>query len=447
MTTIRFGTDGVRGLANDAITVDVATAVARAAARVFGARRVVVGRDTRRSGVMLSAATVAGVCAEGADAVDLGVVPTPAVAAVCARDAVPGVMISASHNPYADNGLKVFAPGGLKLSDAQQEQVETLVAELLAGGSQPGPTGEGVGTVVEDPTALPHYLEGVAALLEGRTLEGLHVVVDCANGSNATIAPELLERLGARVDAIGTTPDGTNINDGCGSTHPEPLAAAVVHAGAQVGIAFDGDADRLVAVDHLGAEVDGDHIIALCAADLAARDRLAGRRVVVTVMSNLGFHQAMERAGIGVVTTPVGDRHVLQALADGGYSLGGEQSGHIIFSDHATTGDGLLSAVALLDLVRRSGRPLAELAEAAMTRLPQVLVNVRLDAPMPDVAQRLDAPLRAAQAELGDTGRILLRPSGTEPVVRVMVEAPVHEVAAAHAERLAAAVRALEPAG
>jgi phosphoglucosamine mutase len=271
----------------------------------------------------------------------------------------------------------------------------------------------------------------------------MRVVVDCANGSNSEVAPRLLERLGAEVTAIGNHPDGTNINEGCGSTDPSALARAVVQHGADLGIAFDGDADRMVAVDHRGEQVDGDQIIALCAMDLARRERLAGGAVVVTVMSNLGFHQAMRREGIAVVTTPVGDRHVLQALTDGGYSLGGEQSGHIIFSELATTGDGLLSAVALLDLVRRAGRPLADLAAEAMVRLPQVLRNVSVSSPMPDVAERLQAELRRVEGELGESGRVLLRPSGTEPVVRVMAEAPTAQQAEEVAARLVAAVEAL----
>lgn len=441
--TIRFGTDGVRGLANEAITAHAALAIGRATARTFPASAVVVGRDTRRSGPMLEAAVVAGICAEGADALLLDVVPTPAVAALCARDGLPGIMISASHNAFADNGLKVFSPGGRKLSDAEQAAVEAAIAEFAGPGTHPGPTGAGVGVVRHDDTAVDHYVEGVAAVTEGRDLSGLRVVVDCANGSNSEVAPRLLERLGAEVTAIGNHPDGTNINEGCGSTDPAALSRSVVQHGAEVGIAFDGDADRMVAVDHRGEQVDGDQIIALCASDLARRGRLAGGAVVVTVMSNLGFHQAMHREGIEVVTTPVGDRHVLQALTDGGYSLGGEQSGHIIFTDHATTGDGLLSAVALLDLVRRAGRPLADLAAEAMVRLPQVLRNVAVSTPMPDVAERLSAQVQAVEAELGKSGRVLLRPSGTEPVVRVMAEAPTEEQATEVALRLVAAVEAL----
>lgn len=443
MNNIRFGTDGVRGVANEGLTVEMALAIGRAAARAFPSARVVIGRDTRRSGAMLEHAVAAGVCAEGADAVLIGVVPTPAVAAVAARERITGVMISASHNEYADNGIKLFAPGGRKLSDAEQSLVEAAIAESLAPGPHVGPTGAGVGTVTGLAGASEMYLDEVAAALEGRTLDGLRVVVDCANGSNSVLGPQLLGRLGADVVVMAAEPDGLNINDKCGSTSVEGLQTRVVAESADVGIAFDGDADRLLAVDHAGAVIDGDHIIALCALDMAARGVLVANTVVVTVMSNLGFLQAMEQAGVTVVQTAVGDRYVLEALADGGFSLGGEQSGHIIFTEHATTGDGLLAAVALLDLVRRAGRPLAELAAQAMTRLPQTLVNVQVRHPMPDIADRLAAQLADASAELGDTGRVLLRPSGTEPVVRVMVEAEDEGQAAAMAERLADAVRSL----
>jgi phosphoglucosamine mutase len=443
--SIRFGTDGVRGVANVQITAEVALAIGRATARVFaGASRVVIGRDTRRSGSMLEAAVAAGVSAEGADAVLLGIVPTPAVAVVAARDAVPGVVISASHNPFGDNGIKVFGPGGSKLTDAEQAAVESEIAAVL-GGAPASVDGAQVGEVRADAGGLDAYADAVTAILDGRDLSGMRVAVDCANGANSRVAPQVLRSLGAEVTVLSAAPDGTNINADCGSTHPAALRQAVVDHGAEVGIAFDGDADRLVAVDHRGTLVDGDQIIALCALDLAARDLLAERTVVVTVMSNLGFHRAMRAAGIRVEQTAVGDRNVLERLAAGGYSLGGEQSGHIIFADRASTGDGLLAALTLLDLVRRSGRPLAELADEAMTRLPQVLVNVAVDAPMPDVTDRLASQIAAVVEELGDDGRVLVRPSGTEPVVRVMVEATEQERAERVAEQLAAQVAALTP--
>lgn len=444
--SIRFGTDGVRGVANEQITVEVAVAVGRATARVFPSSRVLIGRDTRRSGPMLESAVAAGACAEGADAVVLGVVPTPAVALLCARDDVPGVVISASHNPFADNGLKVFAPGGRKLSNDEQAAVEAAIAEVLDGAVPLAPAA-GVGSVVADAGAAGAYADAVVATLEGRGLSGLAVVVDCANGANSQIAPAVLRSLGAEVTVLFADPDGTNINEDCGSTHPATLQRAVVEHGADVGIAFDGDADRLIAVDHHGELVDGDAIIALCAVDLRHRGLLANDTVVVTVMSNLGLHRAMAAAGIAVVQTAVGDRNVLEALAAGGHSLGGEQSGHIVFADRSTTGDGLLAALTLLDLLRRAGRPLAELAGAAMTRLPQVLVNVAVAEPMPDVAERIAASVDAARVGLGADGRVLVRPSGTEPVVRVMVEATEPGTAQHWADTLAAAVAAASSAG
>lgn len=434
----RFGTDGVRGVANQSITAELALSLARATARAFAADRVVIGSDTRRSSAMLQSAAAAGVAAEGADAVVIGVAPTPAVAAECARLGVPGIVVSASHNPFGDNGLKVFGPGGRKLDDALQSRIEELLAQ-----APPAATavlGAAVGEVHTDEGALARYGDHVLAALDGRRLDGLRVVVDSANGAAHRIAPEVLTRAGASVVAVGDRPDGTNINDGCGSTAPELVARTVVDEGADLGVALDGDADRLVAVDHQGRVVDGDHIIALCALDLRSSGRLVGDKVVVTVMSNLGFHRAMRAAGVEVIETPVGDRHVLDALQRHGGSLGGEQSGHIIFTDHATTGDGLLAAVLLADLVARSGRPLADLADDAMTSLPQVLRNVPVDAPMPDVADRIADELAAVAAELGDGGRVLVRPSGTEPVVRVMVEADTEERAEQCVSRLVAAV-------
>ena len=439
----RFGTDGVRGVANEQITTELAVALGRATARVFPSSDVVIGRDTRRSGTMLEAAVAAGVCAEGADARLAGVVPTPAVAAAAARDGAPGIVISASHNPYADNGIKVFGPGGRKLTDAEQSAVEDAAASFGGPGPHAGVTGADIGVVRDDPTVLDAYLDGVAAALEGRDLAGMRVVVDCANGANSVAAPRLFERLGAKATVIAAAPDGLNINEACGSTHPEACRDAVLADGADAGIAFDGDADRVLAVGHDGTLVDGDQLLALASVDLRARGRLAHDTVVVTVMSNLGFRRAMTAAGISVVETAVGDRHVLEAIAKGGYSLGGEQSGHIIFGDLSTTGDGLLAAVLVLDLARRAARPLAELAAEAMTHLPQVLVNVRVASPVPDVADRLADDIFAVQRELGEDGRVLLRPSGTEPVVRVMVEATDASVAADAADRLAAAVAAL----
>lgn len=442
---VRFGTDGVRGLVNAELTPEVALAIGRASVAVGSGDRVLIGRDTRRSGPMLESAVAAGICAEGAEAVLLGVVPTPAVAFGSRRDDVVGVVISASHNPFFDNGIKLFAPGGRKLTDAEQVEVERRIADALGAplAHSGAPTGEAVGTIGTDASLLDDYGDSVLAALEGRTLDGLHVVVDCANGANSGIAPDVLRRAGARVDVVGADPDGVNINDGVGSTHPELLKAEVVRAGADLGLAFDGDADRLLAVDSLGNLVDGDHLLALCADDLAARGRLRGGALVVTVMSNLGLRRAMAERGIDVVETKVGDRYVLEAMSSGGFSLGGEQSGHIVFGDLSTTGDGLLSAVVLCDLVRRAGRPLAELASEAMTTFPQVLENVAVSVPMPDVAEQLAGPIQEAEASLGADGRVLLRPSGTEPVVRVMAEATTEEAARRAVESLVEAVRAL----
>ena len=443
-----FGTDGVRGTANVAVTAELALALGRAAAKVFSAEVVVVGRDTRISGPMLEAAVCAGACAEGAEATAIGVVPTPAVAHACANPAdgrvTAGVMISASHNPFADNGLKIFAPGGRKLTDSQQQEITAELERLLDATANAGPVEAAVGATVPADGQVDRYAASVEATIEGRSLAGLKVVLDCANGANWKLGPKVLRALGADVEVIGAHPDGVNINDGCGSNHPEGLASAVTGRSADVGIAFDGDADRVVAVDHLGRVADGDQLMAILAEDMRSRGRLTDDSVVVTVMSNLGFRRAMAEAGIEVVDTAVGDRYVLEALEEGGLSLGGEQSGHLVFRDLSTTGDGLLSAVILLDLLVRTDKPLAELVDGAMERLPQVLLNVPIDAPMPDVAQFLADDISAVESELGDAGRVLLRPSGTEPVVRVMAEADTEDLAAGAAQRLADSVRALD---
>ena len=440
---VRFGTDGVRGRANVDLTAEMALAIGRACVRVFASPKVMLGRDTRVSGPLFESAIAAGVCSEGADAVALGVVPTPTVAAGSARDGVPGVVISASHNPFADNGIKIFAPGGRKLTDAEQHGVEDAIAAVLDGDRHEGPSGAGIGSIVTDPTVVDSYADLVIGAMEGRTLAGLKVVVDCANGAASTIGPEILRRLGADITVIADRPDGRNINERCGSTHPQELQTAVVARGADLGVAFDGDADRVLAVDGRGDLVDGDQIIALCATDLQERGQLAQDTVVVTVMTNLGFRNEMAKRGVTVVDTAVGDRYVLEALAAGGYTLGGEQSGHIIFPAHGTTGDGILSAVVLADLVVRAGRPLAELTAGSMVRLPQVLMNVSVSRPMPDVAHRLAGEIASVETELAGSGRVLLRPSGTEAVVRVMAEAPTEAEADRAARRLAAAVERL----
>lgn len=428
---MQFGTDGVRGLANAELTVEFATALGRAAARVLGGSRLLIGRDTRRSGTMLEAALAAGACAEGVDVELLGVVPTPAVAILSALDGHPAAMISASHNPFADNGIKLFAPGGFKLSDAVQHELSADVARLRSGSTTADvPTGERVGVIHHvEGSATARYEATVLDALEGRRLDGLVVVLDCANGSNSDVAPEVFRRAGALVTVIGDRPNGVNINEATGSTHPELLQAEVVRLGAHVGFAYDGDADRVLAVDASGALIDGDHLIAVCARDLNERGRLTNSTVVVTVMSNLGFRQGMERAGIEVLETQVGDRYVFEEIERGGLSLGGEQSGHLIFRDIVTTGDGLLSSLIVADVMGRTSRTLADLAGEAMQRIPQVLRNVRLTHRPADLNERIAAAIAMAESELGDDGRVLIRPSGTEPLVRVMVEAPTREAA------------------
>jgi phosphoglucosamine mutase len=430
---VRFGTDGVRGVANVELTADLALRLGRAAARILGPGPAVVGGDTRRSTPMLEAALVAGLASEGTVIHRLGVTPTPAVAFHARRLDALGAVVSASHNPFTDNGIKLFGRGGTKLAD----DVETAISGVLDG--LPPTTGP-VGEIVDDTRFDDAYVDHLVAVLGGRRLGGLPVVVDAANGSASRISEEVLGRADADATVLHANPDGTNINDRCGATDPSSLAAEVIRTGAAAGLALDGDADRLIAVDESGRIVDGDHVMAICALDLHEQGRLPDDTVVVTVMTNLGFRLAMQAAGIRVVETAVGDRYVLEALRQGGYALGGEQSGHVIFPEHSTTGDGLLTGLVLLDVLRRSGQPLSVLAAAAMTSLPQVLVNVRVGHRPDDVAVDLAGEIAAAEARLGPTGRVLVRASGTEPLVRVMVEAPTRELAYDVAAVLAAAV-------
>jgi phosphoglucosamine mutase len=433
-----FGTDGVRGVAGTELTPEFAVTLGRAAARVLQVERVVIGRDTRVSGPMLEGALAAGFAAEGVAVDLLGVVPTPGVAYVAKRWDAAAAVISASHNLFADNGIKLFARGGRKLPDDVEELIEAVLADVDRPLS--GYDGDRIGVVTPNSDGVVDYADHLVALMADEGLDGLRVVLDCANGAASTMAGSVFERAGAEVLVINDQPDGCNINDRCGTTHPERLRLEVVEAGADVGLAFDGDADRLIAVDHMGAVVDGDHILAICAEDLHARDLLRDDTVVITVMTNLGFRLAMTRAGIKVVETPVGDRYVLEALEAGGYSLGGEQSGHLIFPDLAVTGDGLLTGLMLLDIVRRRGIPLADLAAESMTRLPQVLVNVRVSRRADTAVDELAPYTTAAQAALGERGRILVRASGTEPLVRVMVEAEDEATAHRIADELAARV-------
>ena len=445
---MRFGTDGIRGVANVDLTPEIALAVGRSAARVLG-DRFVVGRDPRRSGPMLEAALVAGLTAEGVDPVLLGVVPTPTVAFASRLLDVPGAVISASHNPFADNGIKFFAAGGRKLPDALEAAVESDLAARLDGTTvASGREGAAVGTAGEGTDLIDAYVEHVVATVDGTDgLGGMEIVVDCSNGAASELGPRILRALGAVVTVINASPDGTNINAGCGSTDPAQLQAEVVARGAAAGLAFDGDADRVIAVDERGALVDGDQILAVCAIDMAARGALVGNTFAITVMSNLGLRRAMAERGLALVETPVGDRHVWAAMEEHGLALGGEQSGHVIFAEHAETGDGILTGVLLLDAVNRSGASLSELA-GVVTRFPQVLLNVRVgDRAGLDGADAFWAEVRAVEAELGDAGRVLVRPSGTEPVVRVMVEAATDEQATELADRLATALAGALGAG
>jgi phosphoglucosamine mutase len=435
--TLRFGTDGVRGVANRELTPELVTALGRAAVRVLGADEpFVIGRDTRRSGPMLEAALVAGLCAEGADVVLTGVLPTPGVAHVARERGAPAAVISASHNPFGDNGVKLFAAAGRKIPESLELQVEQELRSLAVTQPEAGPDGVGVGVSSEYRGALDDYVATLVDALQGRQLSGLHVVVDCGNGAAFRAAPQALRALGATVDVIHASPDGVNINAGCGSTDPGELQEAVLVARADAGLAFDGDADRVIAVDERGVLVDGDEILAITAIDLHDRKLLRGDAVVATVMSNLGLRRALEPYGVAVIETPVGDRNVLDVLEQRNLTLGGEQSGHVIFADHATTGDGTLTGIVLLDTMARRGRSLSELA-SVLTRVPQILRNVAVggaDQLRGDAA--FWSRVRDVDDELGDDGRVLVRPSGTEPLVRVMVESTDADAAAEAADRL-----------
>ena len=443
MGPARFGTDGVRGIANEELTAELALALGRATARVLPAPSFVVCRDTRRSGPLLQAAFSAGLATEGADVLDLGVLPTPGVAAVAAARGMPGAVVSASHNPFGDNGIKLFSRLGTKLPIEVENEVERELESILADPEkQPRrPTGQGVGLISADPAGESLYRGHLIATTEGRRLDGLHIVLDCAHGAASAVAPAVFRHAGARVTPLHDAPNGTNINDKCGSTDPAQLSAVVTQQGADLGLAFDGDADRVVAVDHRGHIVDGDVLLALFALDLARRGRLTDGTVVVTVMTNLGFRLAMERQGITVRETDVGDRHVLAALDADGLSLGGEQSGHIIFRALSTTGDGILTGLLLADFMLRDGRRLAVLSAGLVDHVPQKLVNVPIPQPerLAESAEIWDAVAKA-EAELGHEGRVLLRASGTEPVVRIMVEARAEAQANAVAAQLAGVV-------
>ncbi|WP_405553498.1 phosphoglucosamine mutase [Streptomyces sp. NBC_01171] len=444
-----FGTDGVRGVANADLTAEMALGLSVAAAHVlaeagtFEGHRptAVVGRDPRASGEFLEAAVVAGLASAGVDVLRVGVLPTPAVAHLTgALGADLGVMLSASHNAMPDNGIKFFARGGHKLADELEGRIEAVYDSHRHGEPWQRPTGAGVGRVRDYEAGFETYVTHLLSVLPNR-LEGLKIVLDEAHGAAAGVSPEAFSRAGATIVTIGAEPDGLNINDGCGSTHLGLLKAAVLEHGADLGIAHDGDADRCLAVDHTGEEVDGDQILAVLALAMRERSTLSADTVVATVMSNLGFKLAMERAGIHLVQTAVGDRYVLEEMKEHGYALGGEQSGHVIILDHATTGDGTLTGLLLAARVAETGRALRELA-SVMDRLPQVLVNVPdVDRSRVGTSADLAAAVGEAERELGRTGRVLLRPSGTEPLVRVMVEAADIDQARTIAGRLADAVK------
>ena len=429
---LRFGTDGVRGRAFEELSTDYVASLGRAAAEVLGAGEWLVGRDTRESGPALEQALIDGLHSGGARPLRTGVLPTPALAHLSARHRTRAAMITASHNPYRDNGVKIFATGGQKLTDDIERALEAALAH-------PKHPGAGHPDLVLS-TAIEEYCEFVVQGSSSGSLHGLRIVLDCANGAMFEAAPQVARTLGADVVVIHAEPNGRNINDHCGATHPADLRRAVVEHAADLGLAFDGDGDRVIAVDHLGNIVDGDRMIALAALQLRDEGQLTNDTVVVTVMSNLGFHKAMHTAGVSVVTTPVGDRSVLEALEAGDYAVGGEQSGHIIYRHLATTGDGLLAGVRLAAYVRSTARPLADLAGNVMTSYPQVLVNVTVAHRHPRVATELAAEIAAAEALLDGEGRILVRPSGTEPLIRVMVEAATQSLAETTADSLAEVV-------
>jgi len=438
-----FGTDGIRGLANRELTAELALNVSVAAAHILVENikdhrpKAIVGSDSRASGEFLEAAVVAGLSSAGVDVYRVGVLPTPAIAYLVAESGADlGVMLSASHNPMPDNGIKLFARGGGKLDDAIEDQIQNRMEEPWE-----RPVGKAVGRVIVDSEAKNRYLNYLNSTVTTK-LDGIKVVVDCANGAASFVAPEALRRAGADVIAIANTPDGWNINDGVGSTHLDFLKTKVKEHGAELGIAHDGDADRCLAVDGHGNEVDGDQIIAILATGMNSRGELPKSTVVATVMSNLGFMKAMQAADIKVITTTVGDRYVLEEMLKGNYSLGGEQSGHLIMREFAGTGDGILTALQLAQEVKRTNRSLADLA-AAMQRFPQVLINVTNVAKEKlESSEKISSAVAGAEATLADSGRVLLRASGTEPLVRVMVEAASDNLAQEIAASLAAVVKA-----
>jgi len=437
---LQFGTDGVRGRAFSELTETYVTALGMAATRVLSITDVVIGRDTRESGAMLENSFAVGCAQAGAMVHSVGIAPTPAIAALAAEHGWAGAVITASHNEYRDNGVKIFDVGGLKLTSTQEFAIESNIVKHLSDlVAQNSFVSDGI-AVHSDTGMMRSYVQRIVDLVPYEAFSGMHIVLDCANGAMVNVADEVFARCGALVTAINCEPDGRNINANCGAIFPNVVSEAVrLHSG-DIGLAFDGDGDRVIAVDHVGNIVDGDHLIALAARDLHESSQLAHDTVVVTEMTNVGFHRAMADFGIRVVTTPVGDRCVLAELDAHGYVLGGEQSGHIIYRSLATTGDGLLAGVLLADMVRRAGKPLQQLSANVMTSFPQVLVNVKVTQRGIDVGSVFADEIHDAQVSLGDRGRVLLRASGTESVVRVMVEAESVERAREIANHLATVV-------
>ena len=441
-----FGTDGVRGIANqEPMTPETVVKLGRAVAYLFKApgaqRRIVIGKDTRLTGYMLETALTAGITSMGVNVLLVGPLPTPGIAFITrSLRADAGVVISASHNPFEDNGIKFFSGDGLKLPDAMEAQIEELIASGAIDGIRPG--ADEIGKAYRVGDAVGRYIEFAKNSFPRRlSLRGLKIAVDCAHGATYQVSPTVLRELGAEVASLNVAPDGLNINAGCGSLHPEVIQQAVLHEGAHIGFTYDGDGDRLLCADERGALVDGDQILAMCALDMQREGRLTGQTVVATVMSNVGLEVAMRQAGIRVVRTPVGDRCVLEEMLRGGYALGGEQSGHIIFADHNTTGDGIITSLQVLASMLRAGKPLSELA-ACMPRFPQVLESVRVRRKDDLISlPNVQAQIRRAEEALTGAGRVLVRYSGTEPLARVMIEGPDEATIRHWAGAIAAAIR------
>ena len=437
---LTFGTDGVRGKFGTELTESYAADLAVVAAQVLRCKTVVIGRDTRESGVLLETAIANALIKEGIEVQLMGIAPTPAIAFSAMRRNVVAIAITASHNLYQDNGIKIFGAGGLKLSDSEQEEIEKQLLERTrkSASGAIGASSDLAKTV--KPELVKEYCDWLSQMVNTTDFSKLHVVLDCANGAYSNVAPEVFTNLGATVTTINATPDGRNINEQCGATHPAMLCSVVKSVGAHFGIAFDGDGDRLIAVDETGEIVDGDHLIAISATEMKRRGTLRNNKVAVTVMTNIGFHQAMKKAEIEVVTTPVGDRSVLAALEENSLVLGGEQSGHIIYRDLATTGDGLLAALMLSAIVAGANKTLGVIASAAMTSFPQVLINLRVSKRVENIEKLFESEIAVAEKSLQANGRVLVRASGTEPMVRVMVEASQQATAESVAATLAQAI-------